>query len=201
MRRNNTSGELMKAYKTVIIAIALPAILYSFIGNIYVFLFTYRELKNRIKGQYNEELTVYGYSFDNKNDVYTFFVEDADGMNASFSYDGKSNAFTDGYGHILSRVTYYTLRGDLLKKIKKSGMIPQDVDVYYDSKTKSVCVTVEDGDKNEFCEFSESLIRALDDENINNIIVRSDSFTLTVTDGMMPRDRNGLLSKIRVNYG
>lgn len=200
----------MRTYKTIVILISLPAILYSAVGNIYVFLFTYRELNSRIKDQYGGKLKIAGYEYNSKNDICTFIVQDEDGMNADFVYEGAGNTFADGYKYISSRVSYYTLRGNVLKKIRSCGIIPQDVDITYESKTHiigeisdidtsvgSVCVTVEAEEKNAFCECAETLIRVLAESDIGEITVRSDKFVITVTDGMIPCDKNGFLFKIR----
>ncbi len=205
----------MKLYKTTVILLFVPLILYAVIGNIYVFLFTYNELKGDIRTKYGGKLDIVGYGYDARNKDYTFYVRDDDGVDADFSYSGKENTFSDGYAYVSSRVSYYAVRGRIMKKIISSGVIPEDADVIYKSKVKTVnetatevitpdevIVTIADGgDKNKFCTDAETLIRSLISEKIAKISVYSENFSLSVTDGMISSDRKDILAAIRSNTG
>ena len=205
----------MKVYKAVIIAISLPLLAYSVLGNIYAFLFTYKELKNGIEAKYGGDIEIVGYDYDASAKATVFHIKDNDGVKADFVYNGKTNTFFDGYSYISSRVSYYTVRGNILGKIISSGVIPEDVDVIYKVIPNTVNKTAEEkvipeevmirikdkGDKNVFCDKATNMVNTLKNNSIPKIFVISDDFMLSVTDGMISSDKNDIFASIKPVYG
>ncbi len=203
----------MRFAKVLFVFFAAALVTYAAVGNVYAFLFTFKELKRVSLSKYGGSIEKIGCEYDAAGRRYVFRTRDADGVEADFVYDTQSNTFSDGYAEVSSRVLYYLVRGRMTNKITSSGVLAEDVHVIYENKLclvrdalrlseeivpDEVIVTLADGgSRNAFCDMAIKVLNVLKNEKLSEITLKSENYVMTVSDGLFPQGRNDVWIRIR----
>lgn len=199
--------------KVLFAVFAAALVTYAAFGNVYVFLFTFKELKRVSLSKYGGSIVQVGCEYDAAGGRYVFHTRDVDGVEADFVYDTEGNTFSDGYAEASSRVLYYSVRGRMTNKITSSGVYAEDVHVIYENKLclvrdalriseeivpDEVIVVLDDGgSRDAFCDMALKILNVLKNEKLPEITLKSENYVMTVSDGLFPSERNDVRIRIR----
>ena len=117
----------MKLFRFLSAVVTAAVFVSSVFGNPVNMILTYKKAVSLAKEEYGGRITVKEYIYDKENGLYSFELEDGNGLKSLMTYDPAKNTFTDGYYSDYLIYSYNSLRGEYMNRLASYGVFPAEI--------------------------------------------------------------------------
>ena len=171
---------------------------------------TYKKAVSLAKGEYGGRITVKDYIYDKENGLYSFELEDCNGLGSLITYDPRKNAFTDGYYADYIICSYNLLRGEYMNKLASFGVFPAEIALsvafgrgiigeHTHITPEKMTVLLENCDLESFTDTVLKTADAVASDGVRTVDIYSPLFSVSLTDLAFYAKREDIKNRIRKN--
>lgn len=182
----------------------------SVYGNPVNVILTYKKAVSLAKEEYGGRITVKDYIYDKENGLYSFELEDINGLKSLMTYDPDENTFTDGYYMDYLVCSYNSLRGEYMNKLASHGVFPAEIALSAvfgrgiigetaHITPEKITVLLENCDLESFTDTVVKTAGAVAEDGVRTVEIYSPLFSVSLTDLAFYAKREDVKTRIRKN--